>query len=121
VSPSEAWLIEAVAQLVRTGFFFVPASLGVTEAAMVLVYDALTGRPSLGFAVALIRRGRELVWIAWGLWLGWLEAPGVLGASAGANAGASAGASAGANTGANAGAAAEADTARPAPGRAEGS
>ena len=78
ISPSEAWLIEAVAQLVRAGFFFVPASLGVTEAAMVLVYDALTGRPSLGFAVALIRRARELLWIAWGLWLGWLEAPGTL-------------------------------------------
>jgi len=76
VSLSEAWLIEAVAQLVRAGFFFVPASLGVTEAAMVLVFDALTGRPSLGFAVALIRRGRELLWIAWGLWLGWLAAPG---------------------------------------------
>ncbi len=53
---------------------------------MVLVYDALTGRPSLGFAVALIRRARELVWIGWGLWLGWLEAPGVLGAGAGAGA-----------------------------------
>ena len=74
VSPSEAWLIEAVAQLVRAGFFFVPASLGVTEAAMVLVTDALTGRPALGFAVALIRRARELVWIAWGLGLGWREA-----------------------------------------------
>jgi uncharacterized membrane protein YbhN (UPF0104 family) len=66
--------------LVRAGFFFVPASLGVTEAALVLVYDALTGRPALGFAVALIRRARELVWVAWGLWLGWLEAPGALGA-----------------------------------------
>ncbi len=82
VSLSEAWLIEAVAQLVRAGFFFVPASLGATEAAMVLVYDALTGRPSLGFAVALIRRARELVWIAWGLWLGWREAPGALAAIA---------------------------------------
>jgi len=109
VSPSEAWLIEAVAQLVRAGFFFVPASLGVTEVAMVLVYDALTGRPSLGFAVALIRRARELVWIAWGLWLGWLAAPGVLGAGAGADAGA------GAETGA------ETDAAGPAPNRAEGS
>ncbi len=37
---------------------------------------ALVGAPSLGFAVALIRRARELLWIAWGLWLGWLEVPG---------------------------------------------
>ena len=64
----------------RAGFFFIPASLGATEAVMVLVYDALLGRPSLGFAVALIRRGRELLWIAWGLWLGWLEAPGAIAA-----------------------------------------
>ncbi len=80
LSLAEAWLIEALAQLVRAGFFFIPASLGATEAVMVLVYDALLGRPSLGFAVALIRRGRELLWIAWGLWLGWLEAPGALAA-----------------------------------------
>ncbi len=60
----------------RVGTFFIPASLGATEAAMVLLYEALVGAPSLGFAVALIRRARELLWIAWGLWLGWLEAPG---------------------------------------------
>ncbi len=71
VSLAQAWLIETVAQLVRAGSFFIPASLGATEAAMVLLYDALLGRPALGLAVALIRRGRELLWIAWGLWLGW--------------------------------------------------
>ncbi|MCH6588608.1 MAG: flippase-like domain-containing protein [Proteobacteria bacterium] len=76
VTLAEAWLIETVAQLVRVGTFFIPASLGATEAAMVLVYEALAGAPSLGFAVALIRRARELLWIAWGLWLGWLEVPG---------------------------------------------
>ncbi len=80
LSLAEAWLIETLAQLVRAGFFFIPASLGATEAVMVLAYDALLGRPSLGFAVALIRRGRELLWIAWGLWLGWLEAPGAFAA-----------------------------------------
>jgi uncharacterized protein (TIRG00374 family) len=118
VSLSEAWLIEAVAQLVRAGFFFVPASLGVTEAAMVLVTDALTGRPSLGFAVALIRRARELVWVVWGLWLGWLEAPGVLGARAVVSPGASPGASP-ASAGASTGAGVETGRAEPAPDRAE--
>jgi uncharacterized membrane protein YbhN (UPF0104 family) len=118
VSASEAWLIEAVAQLVRAGFFFVPASLGVTEAAMVLVTDALTGRPSLGFAVALIRRARELVWVVWGLWLGWLEAPGVLGARAVVSPGASPGASP-ASAGASTGAGVETGRAEPAPDRAE--
>jgi uncharacterized protein (TIRG00374 family) len=72
VTVAEAWLIETVAQLVRAGIFFIPASLGASEAAMVLVYGALTGQPSLGLAVALIRRGRELLWIAWGFWIGWL-------------------------------------------------
>ena len=82
VTLAEAWLIETAVQLVRAGAFFIPASLGATEAVMVLVYDALTGRPSLGFAVALVRRARELLWIAWGLWLGWLEAPGAAAAEA---------------------------------------
>jgi hypothetical protein len=31
--------------------------------------------------LALIRRGRQVLWIAWGLWLGWLEAPGALAAA----------------------------------------
>jgi uncharacterized protein (TIRG00374 family) len=85
VSFAEAWLIETVAQLVRTGAFFVPASLGLSEAAMVLLYDALTGRPALGLAVALIRRARELIWIAWGLWLGWLASLGPANGAAAAN------------------------------------
>jgi uncharacterized protein (TIRG00374 family) len=77
VSFADAWLIETVAQLARVGAFFIPAGLGATEAALVLIYDALFGLPALGFAVAIIRRGRELVWTAWGLWLGWLQTPDV--------------------------------------------
>ncbi len=68
---AEAWAIETAAQLVRAGAFFIPGSLGASEAVMVLIFDALNGRPALGLAVALIRRGREIVWIAWGLALGW--------------------------------------------------
>ena len=77
VSFADAWLIETVAQLARIGAFFIPASLGATEAALVMIYDALFGLSALGFTVAIIRRARELVWIAWGLWLGWLQTPGV--------------------------------------------
>ncbi len=69
---AEAWAIETAAQLVRAGAFFIPGSLGASEAVMVVIFDALSGRPALGLAVALIRRGREAVWIAWGLGLGWL-------------------------------------------------
>lgn len=68
---AEAWLIETAAQLVRAGAFLIPGTLGATEAVMVLIFEALMGRPGLGLAVALIRRGREALWIAVGLLVGW--------------------------------------------------
>jgi len=74
VSWGEAWMIETAAQLARAGAFLIPGGLGATEAVMVLILDALAGRPALGLAVALVRRGREVLWIAWGLWLAWLYA-----------------------------------------------
>ncbi len=47
----------------------------------------MLGSGALGLAVALVRRGRQFLWIAWGLWLGWLfslaPAPGGLGGSGG--------------------------------------
>lgn len=72
ISLADAWLIETVAQLVRTGTFFIPASIGASEAALFLIYGALTGQPALGLVVSVIRRARELLWVVWGLWLGWL-------------------------------------------------
>ncbi len=47
---------------------------------MVLVPLVLAALLTVGVTVALIGRGRELLWIAWGLWLGWLEAPGAFAA-----------------------------------------
>ena len=70
VSFVDAWIIEAVAQLVRTGTFFIPASIGAQEGAFLLVCAAMTGSPALGVAVAVIRRIREIVWIVWGMGLG---------------------------------------------------
>jgi uncharacterized membrane protein YbhN (UPF0104 family) len=67
---AEAWIIESVAQLVRAGTFFIPASIGAQEGAFLLVYGAITGSPALGIAVALVRRLREIVWIGWGVALG---------------------------------------------------
>ena len=67
---AEAWIIEAVAQLVRAGTFFIPASIGAQEGAFLLVYAALTGSPALGIAVAVVRRLREILWIGWGVALG---------------------------------------------------
>ncbi len=64
ISWVEAWIIESMVQLVRTATFFIPAGLGSQEGAMMLTCGALTGMPGLGMSVALVRRGRELVWIA---------------------------------------------------------
>lgn len=71
VTFAEAWVIEAAAMLVRSVMFFIPASLGTQEGAFVLVTAAITGSPALGLAVALLRRFREIVWVGWGLGLGW--------------------------------------------------
>jgi uncharacterized protein (TIRG00374 family) len=73
VSWSQALIMEAAAQLIRAGFFFIPASLGATELGMVALAGALTGNPASGLALALVRRARESLWIAWGLWLGWRQ------------------------------------------------
>jgi len=70
----DAWIIESAAQLVRLGAFFIPASLGAQEGAFFLVGEALAGSATLGVAVGLVRRFRELLWILWGFalaaWLG---------------------------------------------------
>ncbi len=70
VSFVDAWIIEAVAQLVRAGTFFIPASIGAQEGAFMLVCAAMTGSLALGVAVAVVRRIREIVWIVWGIGLG---------------------------------------------------
>ena len=71
VSLADAWIIESVAQLVRTGAFFIPGAIGVQEGAFVLITAAMTGSPALGLAFAMVRRFREILWIAWGFALGW--------------------------------------------------
>jgi putative membrane protein len=70
VSFRDAWMIEAVAQMVRAATFFIPSSLGAQEGAFLFMVSALTGSPSLGVAVAVVRRFRELVWIGSGFLMG---------------------------------------------------
>jgi uncharacterized protein (TIRG00374 family) len=69
VTWAEAWIIEAVAQMVRTGAFFIPAAIGVQEGAFLLICGAITGSAPIGVAVSVVRRIREIIWIAWGLLL----------------------------------------------------
>jgi len=63
VSWWDAWVIEAMVQMIRTAAFFIPAGIGAQEGALMLACSALAGSPSVGIAAALVRRFRELVWI----------------------------------------------------------
>lgn len=67
VSLVDAWIIEAVAQLVRAATFFIPASIGAQEGAFMIIGSAVTGSPTAGFATAIVRRAREIIWIIWGM------------------------------------------------------
>ena len=75
VSFWEAWVIEGAAQLVRAGTFLIPASLGAQDGALFLVTAAMTGQPTTGLALAVVRRFRELVWLAGGALVGWTFMP----------------------------------------------
>jgi uncharacterized protein (TIRG00374 family) len=75
ISLTDAWIIETVAQLVRSATFFIPASIGAQEGAFLVVGAAITGQPSFGLTVALARRIREIVWTAWGLAVFYLLKP----------------------------------------------
>lgn len=66
---AEVWMIECMVQLVRTITFFIPAGLGTQEGAFLIGVGALTGVPSAGVATALVRRGRDLLWIGLSLFL----------------------------------------------------
>ena len=71
VSMAEAWSIDAMLELARAMAFFIPGTIGVQEGALTLIIRSITGDASLGLAVALVRRGREIIWIVWGFLIGW--------------------------------------------------
>jgi len=60
----EAWMLESIIQLVRTITFFVPAGIGTQEGAFFIGAGMITGFSSLGVAAALVRRARDIFWIA---------------------------------------------------------
>ncbi|MEK7245778.1 MAG: flippase-like domain-containing protein, partial [Pseudomonadota bacterium] len=43
VSFTDAWIIESVAQLIRSAAFFIPAAVGAQEGAFLLVFSVMTG------------------------------------------------------------------------------
>jgi glycosyltransferase 2 family protein len=68
----DIWIIDAMAQLIRAGSFFIPLSIGAQEGGMVLIFSALGYPGSLGLATSLIVRVKQLTWVALGLGLGWI-------------------------------------------------
>lgn len=75
-SPSfiEIWIIESMVQLVKAGSFFIPFSIGALEGGSVLIFLSLGYPASLGLAVPLIGRVKQLAWVTLGLTLGWFMA-----------------------------------------------
>ncbi len=67
----EAWLLEALIQVLRIVTFFIPSSLGAQEGGIVLIFLQFGFEKSLGLTFAMIRRLREIIWIGLGLML-WL-------------------------------------------------
>jgi putative membrane protein len=74
VGVATAIVIEACGTAVRFVTFFIPAHLGALEGGNVGVFMALGLDPAMGMAAILIRRVRELAWIALGFLV--LGAPG---------------------------------------------
>ncbi len=67
VSPSLAWSLEALWLLLRSGAFIIPASLGASEGFLLLLCVGFGISGVAGLAMALIRRLREMLWMALGL------------------------------------------------------
>jgi len=65
----EAFILETTGRLIVVIFKFVPYRLGVDEAGTALVATALGLEPTVGVALALVRRLRILVWNGVGLGL----------------------------------------------------
>jgi glycosyltransferase 2 family protein len=62
-----ATMIETLGPAVRFATFFVPGSVGALEGANTAAFTALGLGASAGLAFSLVRRGRQIVWIAIGL------------------------------------------------------
>lgn len=66
---AEAWLFEALMQVLRIVTFFIPASIGAQEGGIVLIFQQFGYATPLALTFAVLRRLREIVWIGFGLLL----------------------------------------------------
>jgi uncharacterized protein (TIRG00374 family) len=60
--------LEALAVFAKGGTAFIPGSVGGQEAGTVLLFVAFGYTEAAGVTFAIVRRIREIVWIAFGLW-----------------------------------------------------
>jgi putative membrane protein len=82
VSFGQALSIEALTQAARHMAFFVPGGLGVQEAVVLLLGEALGVSPPISLSLALVKRARELLFgipalLSW-QWLEWRQRPAAL-------------------------------------------
>jgi len=68
---TELWIIEALLQLVKVASFYIPMSLGAQESGLVIIFIALGLPGDMGLAISFMRRIRDLLWVSFGLFLGW--------------------------------------------------
>lgn len=69
ISFTEAWLLEALIQVLRIVTFFIPSSVGIQEGGIVLIFAEFGFSSGLSLAFAMVRRIREMIWIGLGLLL----------------------------------------------------
>jgi uncharacterized protein (TIRG00374 family) len=69
---SQVILIEAVSKLANLTNLFIPGAIGAYEGGHALVLKGLGFGSTLGLGLALLRRGRALVWVGVGLLLFWV-------------------------------------------------
>ncbi len=66
---AEAWLLEALIQVLRIVTFFIPSSVGAQEGGIVLIFSQFGFANPVSLTFALVRRLREIAWIGFGLFL----------------------------------------------------
>jgi uncharacterized protein (TIRG00374 family) len=69
VGLAEAWLLEALIQVLRIVTFMIPSSVGAQEGGIMLIFSQFGFAAPLSLTFAVIRRIREIIWIGLGLLL----------------------------------------------------
>lgn len=66
ISLLDGMMIETLLQIVRSASFFIPGNLGAQEAGLAVIAGMLGFSPSVGVALSLFKRLRQILWIALG-------------------------------------------------------